>query len=222
MSMTHSTHLIDWKLYSSKINGPSRNPEKPKEWQTAIEAVGALASPKELARMPDWKQELITNQFEDVESLLQPQKKATLENIRDLHFLGILCCCVKEGEGYDQQWDLVKECLRKELGNEVGDDLVLGRYWKGSAWEFAPELLSYQFGILEGQWMKECRRKVNTITEKRLVATLESIDLKENYPCYGAPLEPDDIKWVVEAFKKLNRNLKRADESGLAILYMLD
>src|SRR5690349_19208454 len=112
MSIVHSTHLLDWELYQSAIGGPSRDPEKPQDWRGAAEAIRALAGPKAFVRMPDWKQHLITDQFEDLRVLLEPRKKETIDNIRDLHYLGILCCCVEEGEGYGQYWDLVKECLR--------------------------------------------------------------------------------------------------------------
>lgn len=220
--MIHSTHLLDWRLYSSKIGGPSRDPGKPNDWASATESIRALCSPKEFSRMPDWKQELINNLFEDLEILLKPKKKETIQDIRDLHFLGILCCCVEQGEGYDKAWDVVKECLRHELGNEVGDDLILGRYWSGGAWNFIPDLLSYQFGFLEGERLKSCHQKALCMTDEKLVALLGKIDLKENYPSFGVILEPDDIKWVVESFHQLGRNLKRASERDLALFYMLD
>ncbi|HLY72629.1 MAG TPA: hypothetical protein VKU80_00800, partial [Planctomycetota bacterium] len=129
---------------------------------------------------------------------------------------------VEEGEGYEKAWDLVKECLRYELGNEVGDDLILGRYWKGSAWDFVPDLLSYQYGLLEGKRLIACHQKLLQLTEEKFVATLQRIDLKENYPSFGARLEPEHVQWILDAFRQLNRNLKRAIETGLPLFYMLD
>ena len=172
--------------------------------------------------MPDWKQELMTTHFEDIDSLLEPTEKETIAVIRDLHFLGILSCCVEQGEGYGQCWDLVKECLRHELGNDVGDDLILGSYWEGSAWEFVPDLLSYQFGFLEGDRLKTCHQKVRQVTQERFVSTLQSIDLKENYPTFGRPIGEEGLKWTVAAFQQLNRNLERAAAKGLALFYTLD
>jgi hypothetical protein len=107
MSMTHSTHLLDWNLYSSTIGGPSRDPEDPKDWRTAVAAIRALCGPDQLARMPGWKKELI-NTHVRLGDLVEPKKNETIHDVRDLHFLGILCCCVEQGEGCENYWDVLK------------------------------------------------------------------------------------------------------------------
>ncbi len=222
MSMTHSSYLLDWKTYLSKINGPALNPEKADEWKSAADAIRAFCNPKQIAKMPEWKQELISLRIDDLDELLKPRKKDTLQHIRDLHLLGILWCCVEEGEGYDKAWDLLKECLRQELGKDVGDDLVLGQYWEGSAWEFVPDSFSYQFGFLEDEMLNKRHAKATEMTEARLISALKSLDLKENYPFYESRLEPKEVPWVVDSLHQLHRNLERALKGGFAIFYTLD
>jgi len=58
---------------------------------------------------------------------------------------------------------------------------------------------------------------VYQLTEEKFVATFQKTDLNENHPPFGARLGPEHLQWIPEAFRQLNRNLKRAIEKGLPL-----
>ena len=222
MSMISSAYIFDWKLYEEKINGPDRDPEDVNDWTSALKGIRELYSENKYSYMPDWKQELIPLYIDDFETILEERDITNLDEVCRMHFLGILACCTEEGDFYESDWDLLKQPLRLEFGNDIGDDLILGYYWQGSAWDFPPDIINYQFGFLEGDRMKEYNEKVLGLSEERLVEQLGKIDPADTYGIPRDSLNSDDIEGAIEAFKKLKRNLSRAIEKDLALFYMLD
>src|SRR5437762_2686248 len=123
MSMIQSGYLFDWDGYRRELDGPKRDPSRLEDWIDPLEALRRRLRGQSL---PEWRISLDEKMEEEREELLSPETRiATLEQVRDLHFLAITDFCRGRANDYEWWWDTLKTGLGKIIGKETADIAVL-------------------------------------------------------------------------------------------------
>jgi len=224
MSMVHDSYFLDWQRYTHELlNDNWPDPDQPSDWREILPNIKRHLRNVASSNLPDWKGELLESDLEDNQAAIESdQPSQRIETIRNLNYLALLSCTVDHALGYHYHWDILKEGLRSLIGEQSGDELVLGVYWGGKAWDFPPDLVTYQYGVVLPDMIARHRRLAETVNAKTLASKLREVDWSRNYPIYAQKISDEDVAQTLHVLACLQSNLKHAEEQQCSILYLLN
>jgi hypothetical protein len=225
MSMIHEAYFVDWHQYTHHVLRDSwPDSDDDPTWQRLLPHIKRHLCGTIDSELPDWKSELLEIYSEGNEDAIRSEGSShDIESIRNLNFLALLSCTIEEAADYYKFWDTLKHGLRSVLGEQTGDELVLGVYWECcKAWEFAPDLVTYQYGILLPDMVTRYQPVAEKVTEDAFVSALRRLNFTDSYPVFAAEISDDDVRATVGALRNLQENLQQAHDQSCAVLYLLN
>lgn len=222
MSMIHSSYFFDWRIYERDIAGFKLKANVLKDWDSAVVAIRRIVAGIDTSRLPEWRSDLLDPHLDSCSELLRKRLPGDLEELRDLHFLGILALCTDEAPAAEYYWDVLKTAIARACTQKDADELVLGFYWEGAAWEFADTLVSYQFGFVRPKDVPRLLGIADGVQAEDISRLLAEADLSNTYPVYRKAANKTDIESTQYALANLKSSLDVAKQRECGLLYLLD